>query len=153
METPLRRAASRQVAPWGHERRVQWYHHGTCADVQQGDRTEPGYASNVGSRRKADHASLTATVDGTVWGAELALGEGPGRIYVVEPTGPIGDDPNLTDKKVPGNPTRSHRPRDPLVVVVVGVLAPWEGHAPDVLQAMKDNVTRARESGMEAIDD
>ncbi|MGD0883129.1 MAG: NAD(+)--rifampin ADP-ribosyltransferase [Acidimicrobiales bacterium] len=127
------------------------YYHGTCADLKPGDVVEPGYLSNFGSRRKANHVYLTATVDAAAWGAELAIGEGPGRIYIVEPTGPIEDDPNLTDKKFPGNPTKSYRSRDPLVVT--GELTDWDGHAPDVLQAMKDNVERLRKLGIEAIDD
>jgi rifampin ADP-ribosylating transferase len=114
------------------------YYHGTCADLGPGDLIEPGYLSNFGSRRQANHVYLTATVDAAVWGAELAIGDGPGRIYVVEPTGP-------------GNPTKSYRSRDPLRVT--GELTDWEGHAPDVLQAMKDNVARARQLGIEAIDD
>jgi|SRR5664280_172306 hypothetical protein len=108
------------------------YYHGTCADLKPGDLIQPGYASNFGSGRKANHVYLTATLDATVWGAELAIGSGPGRIYVVEPTGPIEDDPNLTDKKFPGNPTKSYRSRDPLVVK--GEVTEWEGHSPEVLQ-------------------
>ena len=127
------------------------YYHGTCADLEPGDLIEPGHTSNFGSRRRANHVYLTATVDAAVWGAELAIGDGPGRIYVVEPTGPIEDDPNLTDKKFPGNPTRSYRSREPLVVT--GELTEWDGHAPDALQAMRDMVARARELGVEAIDD
>lgn len=79
---------------------------------------------------------LTATLDAATWGAELAVGEGPGRIYIVEPTGPIEDDPNLTDKKFPGNPTKSYRTRDSLRVT--GEITDWKGHAPEQLQAMKD---------------
>jgi rifampin ADP-ribosylating transferase len=90
-------------------------------------------------------------MDAAVWGAELAVGDGPGRIYVVEPTGPIEDDPNLTDTKFPGNPTKSYRSRRPLVVT--GEVTNWEGHEPDVLQAMKHNVERLRQQGVEAIDD
>jgi len=127
------------------------YYHGTRAELKPEDLIEPGYNSNFGSRKKANHVYLTATVDAAVWGAELAIGEGPGRIYVVEPTGPIEDDPNLTDKKFPGNPTKSYRSRDPLVVM--SELTNWEGHAPDVLQAMKDNVERLKQLGIEAIDD
>lgn len=132
---------------WTEERCCQ----GTCADFTPGDRIEPGSTSNFGSRRKANHVYLTATVDAAVWGAELAIGDGSGRIYVVEPTGPIEEDPNLTDKKFPGNPTKSYRSRQPLLVT--GELAEWEGHASDVLQAMKENVARAKELGIEAIDD
>ncbi len=129
----------------------QRYYHGTRAELRPGDLIEPGYRSNFGSRRKAYHVYLTATLDAAVWGAELAVGEGPGRIYIVEPTGPIEDDPNLTDKKFPGNPTKSHRSRDPLRVMAE--LADWEGHAADVLQAMKDNLERLEQLGIEAIDD
>ncbi len=127
------------------------YYHGTRADLKPGDLIEPGYGSNYGSRKRANHVYLTATVDAAVWGAELAVGEGPGRIYIVEPTGPIEDDPNLTDKKFPGNPTKSYRSRHPLRVT--GELTDWEGHAPDVLQAMKDNLERLKQLGIEAIDD
>lgn len=127
------------------------YYHGTCADLKPGDLIERGYNPNFGSRKEANHVYLTATVDAAIWGAELAIGEGPGRIYIVEPTGPIEDDPNLTDKKFPGNPTKSYRSRDPLLVT--GELTDWEGHAPDVLQAMKDNLERIKQLGIEAIDD
>jgi len=123
----------------------------TRADLKPEDLIEPGNNSNFGSRKEANHVYLTATVDAAVWGAELAIGEGPGRIYVVEPTGPIEDDPNLTDKKFPGNPMKSYRSRDPLVVT--SELTIWEGHAPDVLQAMKDNLERLKQLGIEAIDD
>jgi hypothetical protein len=85
-------------------------------DLTRGDLIESGYNSNYGRRKKAAYVYLTATLDAATWGAELAVGEGPGRIYMVEPTGPIEDDPNLTDKKYPGNPTKSYRARDPLRV-------------------------------------
>ncbi len=127
------------------------YYHGTRADLTVGALIGPGYRSNFGSRRQANHVYFTATVDAAVWGAELAVGDGPGRIYVVEPTGPFEDDPNLTDKKFPGNPTRSYRSRRP--VRVSGELTDWEPHAPDVLQTMLDNLARLRELGVEAIDD
>lgn len=93
------------------------FFHGTKAVLEIGDMLEPGYRSNFGERRTANFVYLTATIDAATWGAELAEGEGEGRIYEVEPTGPIEDDPNLTDKKFPGNPTRSYRTRDPLRVV------------------------------------
>lgn len=90
------------------------FYHGTKADLKPGDLLEPGNRSNFGERRNANYVYLTATLDAATWGAELAVGEGPGRIYLVEPTGPFEDDPNLTDKKFPGNPTRSYRTRQPL---------------------------------------
>lgn len=127
------------------------YYHGTRAELAPGDLIEPGYRSNFGTRRTANHTYLSATLDAAIWGAELAVGEGPGRIYTVEPTGSIEDDPNLTDKKFPGNPTRSYRSRAPLRVT--GEVTDWEGHAPEVLQAMKANLEHLRQQGIEAIDD
>jgi hypothetical protein len=90
-------------------------------------------------------------LDAAIWGAELARGEGPGRIYIVEPTGPIMDDPNLTDKKYPGNPTKSYRSRHPLRVV--GEVMDWQGHSLEALKAMKEHTERLRQLGVEAIDD
>lgn len=129
----------------------QRLYHGTRADLKPGDLIQAGYRSNYGQRKQAGWVYLTATLDAAIWGAELALGEGPGRIYVVEPTGPIMDDPNLTDKKYPGNPTRSYRTREPLRVM--GECTEWQGHAPEVLKAMKDNLERLKALGVEAIDD
>jgi hypothetical protein len=125
--------------------------HGTKADLKPGSLIAPGHASNFGKGAEANFVYLTGTLDAATWGAELALGEGRGRIYVVEPTGPIEDDPNLTDKKFPGNPTRSYRTREPLRVT--GELTEWQGHAPEVLKAMKDNVERLTQEGAEAIND
>lgn len=127
------------------------YYHGTKADLKPGDLIQPGYNSNFGSRKKAAFVYLTATLNAAVWGAELAVGEGRGRIYVVEPTGPIEDDPNLTDKKFPGNPTKSYRTRDALLVT--GEILDWEGHPPDELKAMRDHVEQLRQLGIEAIED
>lgn len=127
------------------------YFHGTIADLQLGDLIEPGYTSNFGTRRKANFVYLTATLDPATWGAELAAGDGTGRIYTVEPTGPIEDDPNLTDKKFPGNPTKSYRSRAPLRVT--GEVLDWQGHDPEVLKAMKDHLEVLKAQGAEAIDD
>ena len=87
----------------------QTYFHGTKADLKVGDLIEVGFNSNYGQRKNAKYIFLTATLDAAVWGAELAFGEGRERIYLVEPTGTIEDDPDLTDKKFPGNPTKSYR--------------------------------------------
>lgn len=130
---------------------AQRFYHGTKADLKPGDLIAPGHPSNYGKRKQATYVYLTATLEAATWGAELALGEGRGRIYTVEPTGPIEDDPNLTDKKYPGNPTKSYRSRDPLRVT--GEITDWQGHAPEVLQAMRDNLERLRRLGIEAIDD
>ena len=133
-----------------HERvSSQRFYHGTKSDLQPGDLIEPGYSSNYGKRKKAAFVYLTATLDAATWGAELAVGEGPGRIYVVEPTGPIEDDPNLTDKKFPGNPTKSYRSRDPLRVM--GEINDWQGHSPEQLKAMRDGLERLEQLGIEAI--
>jgi hypothetical protein len=129
----------------------QTLYHGTRADLKPGDLIAPGYTSNYGKRKKANYVYLSATLDAATWGAELARGDGPGRIYIVEPTGPIVDDPNLTDKKFPGNPTKSYRTRQPLRVV--GEVTDWQGHSPEALKTMKDNVDRSRQLGIEAIDD
>ncbi len=127
------------------------FFHGTKVDLKAGDLLEPGYGSNYGGRRQANFVYLTATLDAAVWGAELAVGEGRGRIYEVEPTGPFEDDPNLTDQRFPGNPTRSYRTQDPLRVV--GEVVDWEGHAPERLQEMRDHLARLEQQGIEAIDD
>lgn len=127
------------------------FYHGTKADLQQGDLIEPGFNSNYGQRNKAKYVYLTATLDAAIWGAELAIGDAQGRIYLVEPVGTIEDDPNLTDKKFPGNPTKSYRTKDPLRVI--GELKSWKGHAPDQLKAMKDHIEQLKQRGIEAIED
>lgn len=125
------------------------FYHGTKADLETGDLISVGYASNFGSR-KLSWVYLTATMDAAIWGAELAAGEGRGRIYIVEPTGTIVDDPNLTDKKFPGNPTQSYRSREPLRVI--GEVRDWQGHSPERLREMRDNLARLKQQGVEAID-
>src|SRR5688572_28740680 len=134
----------------GSDPSSQKFYHGTKADLKEGDLIEPGFNSNYGKNKKASFIYLTATLDAAVWGAELAVGDGPGRIYIVEPTGPIEDDPNLTDKKFPGNPTKSYRSREPLRVI--GEIRDWQGHSPEQLQAMKDGLERLKQLGIEAID-
>lgn len=127
------------------------FYHGTKADLKPGDLIEPGRPPNFGRRdRITTCVYLTGTMDAAAWGAELAIGEGPGRIYVVEPTGPIVDDPNLTDKKSPGNPTKSYRSQEPLRVL--GEITDWEGHSPEAISAMKENLERLKRQGVEPID-
>ncbi len=127
------------------------YYHGTKADLAMGTLIEPGYSSNYGQRNKAKYVYFSATLDAGTWGAELAVGDGRERIYIVEPTGAFEDDPNLTDKKFPGNPTKSYRTKEALRVV--GEVKEWKGHAPEQLQAMKDNLQRLKDQGIEAIED
>ncbi|MHB8869484.1 MAG: NAD(+)--rifampin ADP-ribosyltransferase [Thermoleophilia bacterium] len=127
------------------------FYHGTKAGVKPGDLLIPGYGSNFEDDRISNNIYFTGTLDAAVWGAELAKGEGAGRIYIVEPTGPFEDDPNLTNKRFPGNPTRSYRTRKPLRVV--GEVKDWEGHPPDVLQTMRDNLAEMERQGLATIDD
>ncbi len=135
-----------------HGTGVRGFFHGTKADLRPGDLVEPGRTPNFGRRdRVQPYVYLTGTLDAAIWGAELAVGEGPGRIYLVEPTGPIMDDPNLTDKKFPGNPTKSFRSREPLRVT--GEVKDWQGHSPEALKAMEDGIEQARRQGIEPIDD
>jgi Rifampin ADP-ribosyl transferase len=129
----------------------QRFYHGTKANLNLGDMIDPGFNSNYGKRKEASYIYLTATLDAATWGAELALGEGLGRIYIVEPTGPIEDDPNLTDKKFPGNPTKSYRSRNPLRVT--GEVTDWQGHSPEKIKEMKDHLDRLKQLGIEAIED
>lgn len=131
---------------------TEWtLYHGTRADLKLGDLIEPGYPSNYGQRKQATYVYLAATLDAAIWGAELALGEGRARIYIVEPMGLIEDDPNVTDKKFPGNPTKSYRSREPLRVT--GEVMDWRGHSPEALKTMKENLERLKQLGVEAIED
>ncbi|OBI83246.1 NAD(+)--rifampin ADP-ribosyltransferase [Mycobacterium asiaticum] len=125
--------------------------HGTKADLSVGDRLVPGRRSNYGGGRTANHVYVTATLDAAVWGAELAAGDGRCRVYIVEPEGPLEDDPNVTDKKFPGNPTRSYRTRQP--VKIVGELTDWVGHTPEQLQAMRDGLADLERRGLAVIYD
>ena len=135
----------------GYELSSQRFYHGTKCNLEQGDLIKPGFNSNYGKRKNASYVYLTATLDAAIWGAELALGEESGRIYIVEPTGPIEDDPNLTDKKYPGNPTKSYRSRNPLRVSAE--VKDWQGHSQEQLKAMKDHLERLKQLGIEAIED
>lgn len=129
----------------------QTFYHGTKADLKPGDQIEPGYNSNYGTRKKAKYIYLTATLDAAIWGAELAQGDGRERIYIVEPTGHIEDDPNLTDKKFPGNPTKSYRSAHPFRVI--SEVTKWQGHSPEQLKTMKDHLELLKAQGIEAIED
>lgn len=128
----------------------QRFYHGTRANLRPGDLIATGYNSNFGKRKRASWVYLTGTLDAAIWGAELAVGDARERIYIVEPTGPIVDDPNLTDKKFPGNPTQSYRSREPLRVM--GEVTDWEGHSPERLKQMKDRLEHLKAQGIEAID-
>lgn len=127
------------------------FFHGTRAALTPGDLVEAGRASNYGARKAAGWVYVSATLDAAVWGADLAVGDGPGRIYVVEPTGPLEDDPNLTDQRFPGNPSRSYRTREPLRVL--GEVVGWVGHPAAQVAQMKAGVAELEARGIGAIED
>lgn len=125
--------------------------HGTRADLAVGDLLRTGFGSNFEAGRTMRHVYFCRTLDAAVWGAELAVGAGRGRVYLVEPTGPFEDDPNVTDKRFPGNPTQSYRSRDPLRIV--GELTDWVGHTPEQLAARRESLDRlVREGAAEILD-
>jgi rifampin ADP-ribosylating transferase len=143
-------SASREPVPFEvYEAGV--YLHGTKADLAVGELLVPGRESNFEAGRMMNFVYFSATLDAAVWGAELAAGEGRGRIYIVEPTGEFEDDPNLTDKKFPGNPTQSFRSREPLRVV--GELDDWVGHPPEKLEAMRASLDALQRNDAARIED
>ncbi len=119
--------------------------------MKPGDLLVVGYQSNFTDAEPLSWIYFAGTLDAAIWGAELAIGDGAERIYVVEPTGPIMDDPNLTDKKFPGNPTLSYRSRDPLRIIAE--VTKWQGHAPEKLLQMKEGLARLKADGANVIID
>ena len=130
---------------------AQTYFHGTKADLKVGDQIIAGNNSNFGQRKNAKYIFLSATLDAAIWGAELAVGDGQQRIYLVEPTGAIEDDPDLTDKKFPGNPTKSYRSTEPFRVV--GEVTVWQPHPAEQVKAMKDALEKLKEQGINSLND
>ncbi|MBF4692130.1 NAD(+)--rifampin ADP-ribosyltransferase [Fusibacter ferrireducens] len=126
------------------------FYHGTKAELSKGDLISAGHISNYGQSNKANYIYFTATLDAAIWGAELSEGEGQERIYVVEPLEHFENDPNLTDKKFPGNPTRSYRSRGPLKIV--GEVSGWAGHSPEVIKQMRDQLDELKKLGIQAIE-
>lgn len=129
----------------------QTYFHGTKADLSIGDLIVPGYRSNFGPGKHARYIFLTGTLDAAIWGAELATGEGRERIYLVEATGPIENDPDLTDRKFPGNPTMSYRSGSPCRVI--GEVTAWQGHPVEQVKAMKEQLKKLEEQGIHSLND
>ena len=131
------------------------FYHGTKSPLAVGEMLVPGYGSNFQEGRVSNHIYFTALVETAAWGAELATAlagsEERGHVYVVEPTGPFEDDPNVTNKRFPGNVTQSYRTRHP--IRVVGELEEWAGHDPDVVKGMLDRLAQLREEGLDAIED
>lgn len=136
---------NKPAEPFVFDASTRLFYHGTKADLKPGDLLQPSNPSNY-TERKSSWIYFSETLHAATWGAELARGEGRCRIYEVEPTGEFVDDPNLTDKKFHGNPTRSYRSREPLRIVreVLG----WVGHSPEEIEAMKDAI-----AGLEPIND
>lgn len=130
---------------------AQSFFHGTRADLQPGDLIVVGHPSNFTAAQPMSWVYFAATLDAAIWGAELSAGSGPGRIYVVEPTGPFADDPNLTGKRFPGNPTLSYRSRDPLRVI--GEVTRWQGHSAEQVHEMKEGLARLTREGRNTIID
>ncbi|RJP02443.1 NAD(+)--rifampin ADP-ribosyltransferase [Exiguobacterium sp. RIT452] len=124
------------------------FFHGTKAALNVGDQLEAHFPSNYQDKH-ANFIYFTATLEAAKWGAELAKGDGAEHIYLVEPLGTFEDDPNLTDKRFPGNPTRSYRSQQPLVIVAE--LATWERHTEEVIQQMKTSLAKLRTEGKNVI--
>lgn len=127
------------------------FYHGTRAQLNVGDFISVGFGSNFGTGKPLSWVYFSQTLEAAMWGAELAVGDGPQRIYIVEPTGDFVDDPNLTDKKFPGNPTKSYRSREPLRIV--GEVKEWQGHTAEQLQKMRDGLARLKAEGKDIIID
>ncbi|KEO75610.1 NAD(+)--rifampin ADP-ribosyltransferase [Anditalea andensis] len=130
---------------------TQTYFHGTKADLKVGDLIEVGFNANYGQQQNSKYIFLTGTLDAAVWGAELALGGGQERIYLVEPTGAIENDPDLTDRKFPGNPTQSFRSTQPFRVV--GEVTVWQGHSSEQVKTMKEHLEKLRGQGINSLND
>jgi len=126
------------------------FFHGTKADLKTGDLLVIGVKKNYSDDRKSEYVYFTGTLDAAIWGAELAEGNGNERIYVVEPMGDFEDDPNLTDKKFPGNPTKSYRSKQPLKIVAE--VTKWERHSPEVINGMIENLKKLSRMEIKAID-
>ena len=131
------------------------FFHGTRTALEVGVELVAGYGSNFHAGRVSNHIYFAALVETAVWGAELAsalAGTGErGHIYVVHPLGPFEDDPNVTNKRFPGNPTQSYRTRHPLRILAE--LDDWQGHDPDALASMLDHLAQLREQGLDVIED
>ena len=150
------RDGTRVPVTYAHHEHVEGpFFHGTKSALANGDELVPGRGSNFQQGRVSNHIYFSALVDTAAWGAELATalaGSGDrGHVYVVEPLGPFEDDPNVTDKRFPGNPTESYRTRHPLRVV--REVDDWAGHEPDVVKQMLDHLALLREQGLDVIED
>jgi Rifampin ADP-ribosyl transferase len=126
------------------------FFHGTKAALNIGDLLEPKHVSNY-QDKKSNYIYFTATLDAAKWGAELAKSNAKERIYIVEPLGDFENDPNVTDKRFPGNPTRSYRSKSPLKIV--SELGSWERHSDEEINHMLTSLEKLREQGKAVIYD
>ena len=131
------------------------FYHGTRAVLSVGDLLTTGHETQFENGRVLKHLYFAALMEPAIWGAELSVAlsgsSGRGQIYAVEPTGPFEDEPNLTNKRFPGNPTRSYRSRDPLRIV--GVVTDWQSHPPEVVQGMLDSLESLKRRGLYVIEE
>ena len=131
------------------------FYHGTRIRFQAGDLLTPGRASNFEEGRISNNVYFSASLEAAIWGAELATSlagdGGRGHVYVVEPTGTFEDDPNLTNKRFPGNPTRSYRTRNALRIVAE--VEDWQGHPPETIRQMLDHLEELKRAGRAVIED
>jgi rifampin ADP-ribosylating transferase len=130
---------------------VQSFFHGSKGVLKVGDHITPGYESNYEDGRKSKYVYFTSNLTVAAWGTELAAGGNPSCIYVVEPTGEWEDDPNVTNKRFPGNPTNSFRTASPLVVV--GVVSAWQGHSEEEIATRKEGLRQLMQNGAQIIED
>lgn len=131
------------------------FYHGTRAALEAGAQLVPGHRSNFHDGRVSNHVYFTSLISTAAWGAQLssalAGSEDRGHVYLVDPMGPFEDDPNVTDKRFPGNPTQSYRTRS--AVRVISELSGWESHPPESVKTMLDSLARLREQGLDVIED
>lgn len=131
------------------------FYHGSKAQLRIGDLLLAGQPSNFEEGRISNHLYFASKLESAVWGAELATAlaglAGRGYIYIVQPTGAFEDDPNLTNKKFPGNPTQSYRSTEALEII--DVVENWEGHPPEVLQGMLNSLAALKSQGLAVIED
>jgi len=118
------------------------FFHGTKSDLQVGDLLTAGGNSNYKPDLRMNHIYFTASLNGAGLAAALAKGDGRERVYIIEPTGPVENDPNVTDKKFPGNPTRSYRSRAPLRIV--GEAAEWVRQTPEDIQRWREKLAKSK---------
>ena len=131
------------------------FYHGTRAALLVGDLLTTGHKTHFEIGRALKHLYFAALMEPAIWDAELSVAllglPGRGQIYVVEPTGPFEDDPNLTNKRFPGNPTRSYRSHDPQRIV--DVVTDWQGHSHEVVRGMLDSLEGLKRQGLYVIEE